>query len=433
MRVACLAAGAGGMYCGSCLRDNRLVRVLRAMGRDVLLVPLYTPLRTDEPPARSERIRYGGISVFLEERFAWARKMPRALARLLASPALLRAVGARAARTAPADVADLTLSVLRGPRGNQARELDDLIELLRELKPDVIVLPNLLFAGAAEAMRSELRAPIVCTLSGEDQFIDALPPAQRADALRLIRQASDAIDLHIAVSRYYARRAAEFFGLPPERIDYAPLGIAADQFPQAAPPPDRFRIGYLGRISADKGFPLLIDACRGLWESPRAIEVRCAGTPGDVEAAGALAAADRFDRRDPRHALVFDGELDWDAKLRFLAGLHAFTLPTRYPEAKGLPVLEALACGVPVVQPAHGSFPELIEETGGGLLVRPNDPRELAAALLRLAEDDALRTRLGDAGRAAVRERFTDIRMAEESWKIFEKARAGFVTSTPAG
>ena len=48
MRVVYLIAGAGGMYCGSCLRDNRLAATLIKQGRDVVLVPLYTPIRTDE-------------------------------------------------------------------------------------------------------------------------------------------------------------------------------------------------------------------------------------------------------------------------------------------------------------------------------------------------------------------------------------------------
>src|SRR5207237_5520409 len=95
-----------------------------------------------------------------------------------------------------------------------------------------------------------------------------------------------------------------------------------------------------------------------------------------------------------------------DDKVRFLQSVDLLTVPTTYREPKGLYILEAWANGVPVVQPRHGSFPELIEATRGGLLVNPNDPADLAQALRRLAVDPALRRELGSKGKMAVHERF---------------------------
>jgi glycosyltransferase involved in cell wall biosynthesis len=86
-------------------------------------------------------------------------------------------------------------------------------------------------------------------------------------------------------------------------------------------------------------------------------------------------------------------------------------------------LLEAWANGVPVVQPAHGAFPELLEQTGGGVLVPPGQPLALAQALEELILDPERRERLGQAGAAAVAERFTAERMAEETVQLLERCR----------
>src|SRR5207245_5862990 len=85
---------------------------------------------------------------------------------------------------------------------------------------------------------------------------------------------------------------------------------------------------------------------------------------------------------------------DHESKVRFLHDIDVLSVPTTYREPKGLYVLEALANGVPVVQPRHGSFPELVEATGGGLLVNPADPHDLARALRQLFDNSAHRDEL---------------------------------------
>jgi glycosyltransferase involved in cell wall biosynthesis len=131
--------------------------------------------------------------------------------------------------------------------------------------------------------------------------------------------------------------------------------------------------------------------------------------------------ADRFE---------FLGEVDLPAKLNMLDSLDAFTVPTVYPEAKGIYVLEAMARAIPVVQPAHGSFPELIEQTQGGLLVPPNDPRSLAEAVAALLCDPPRRQAMGRAGRSAVETSFTEEHMARNMMDVFNdvlQTKAGMV------
>jgi glycosyltransferase involved in cell wall biosynthesis len=127
------------------------------------------------------------------------------------------------------------------------------------------------------------------------------------------------------------------------------------------------------------------------------------------------------------HGWGFGGDVehvetpDHASKLRFYQSLDVLSVPTSYHEPKGLYILEALASGVPVVQPRHGSFPELIEATGGGLLVKPNDPDDLAQGLRRLLDNPAERTNLAQSGRRAVHARFHAARMADDTVTLFRK------------
>jgi glycosyltransferase involved in cell wall biosynthesis len=109
-------------------------------------------------------------------------------------------------------------------------------------------------------------------------------------------------------------------------------------------------------------------------------------------------------------------------KVRFLRSVDVLSVPTIYREPKGLYILEAWANGIPVVQPRHGTFPELIEQSGGGLLVDSPQPQVLASGLHEMLSNDDLRARSGRAGEVAVRERFTATAMARRIASILEEA-----------
>jgi glycosyltransferase involved in cell wall biosynthesis len=112
---------------------------------------------------------------------------------------------------------------------------------------------------------------------------------------------------------------------------------------------------------------------------------------------------------------------DHASKVRFLHDVDVLSVPTTYREPKGLYVLEALANGIPVVQPRHGSFPELIERTGGGLLVEPHSPEQLALALRHLLDDRGRLAEMGEKGRAVVHQHFNAARMAESTLAVYRR------------
>lgn len=432
MRVVYLAAGAGGMYCGSCLRDNRLVAALRDGGRDVLLVPLYTPLRTDEPDVSTKRVAFGGVNVWLDSAFAPYRRAPSALRRLLDSRPVLQLAGRFSARTAATGLGPLTLAVLRGEEGPQRRELDRLVEHVAELRPRLVNLANLLFVGQAKRLREALGIPILCTLSGEDLFIDQLPAPWRDDALAEIRRRAADVDGFIAVTRYFAERAADYFGLPAECIHHVPLGIHPEPFAAGkvegladAGRSERNKIaltiGYFARVAPEKGLHALVDAVLDLHRAGRAVSLRVGGYRPATAAAYFREQWKRLEDGGLAERCEDWGELDLAGKTAFFRGLDVLSVPAVYPEAKGLYVLEAMAAGVPVVQPRAGSFPELVDATGGGLLYDPAEKGALVRALARLIDEPALRCRLAKSGQAAVAQQFTARQMAERTWQVYER------------
>ena len=419
MRIAYITAGAAGMYCGSCMRDNTLVAALAKAGHDALLVPTYTPIRTDEADVSQPRVFLGGINVYLEQKFWLFRHTPRLFDRLFNSRRLLRWVSRFAANANYSELGQLTISMLRGKDGKQRKEVDELSNwLATDVKPDVVVLTNALLSGIIPDVRRVGGAPVVVTLQGDDIFLDALPGADRRACIDLIRANCESAAGFISTSRYYAEYMAGYLGLPRERIDVVYPGISLVGHGRVAAtgvrPPT---IGYFARICPEKGFHHAVDAFLHLRRTPGAprAKLRVSGWLGDnnrayfnaqVKKLGAAGVTADFDYTDcPTHA----------DKVRFLQSIDVLTVPTSYREPKGLYVLEAWANGVPVVQPRHGAFPELIEATGGGLLVEPNDPAALAGGLRQLLDDPALRERCGRAGELAVRERFTAGAMASET------------------
>src|SRR5947209_11977311 len=133
MRIASITAGAAGMFCGSCLHDNALAAALHALGHDALLVPTYTPIRTDEPDVSQRRVFLGGLNVYFNYKSALFRRLPRFVHRLLDRPGLLRALNRFTATPDYAALGAMTLTVLRGEHGRQREEVERLITWLAEI------------------------------------------------------------------------------------------------------------------------------------------------------------------------------------------------------------------------------------------------------------------------------------------------------------
>lgn len=423
MRIAYLIAGAGGMYCGSCLRDNRIAATLIGRGRDLVAIPLYSPLRTDEEAVTAQPVQYGGVGLYLAQRSALFRRLPARVQRLLDSPTLLRLASRLAVKTDAGALGALAVAMLRSDSPAHARHLGELIEHLQSLDPDVVHIPTLMLMGVAAPLKAALRAAIVCTLSGEDVFLDALPEPHRSTAADLIRQAVGHADAFIAPTQYYARLMIERFGLAPGRVHHVPLGVHCVEIEPAAaaPAPRPFVIGYLARVAPEKGLANLAEAFVQLCDAGRDCTLRAAGFLPAEHRSYLRRIRDRIRAARWHERFEYIGEVDRDGKLAFLRGLQCFSVPAVHPEPKGLYALEAMMCGVPVVLPRAGSFPEIVEATGGGVLYDANSDGALASAIAGLMDDPAARARLGRRGREAVCATFTTEAMADAAWEVFQK------------
>jgi glycosyltransferase involved in cell wall biosynthesis len=427
MRIAYITAGAAGMYCGSCMRDNTLVAALCKVGHEALLIPTYTPIRTDEADVSQERIFFGGINVYLEQKFWLFRHTPRILDRLLNFRWLLRWVSRFASRTKYSELGQLAVSMLLGEEGKQRKEVDSLIDWLAgEVKPQAIILTNALLSGIVPELTRRLAVPVFVTLQGDDIFLDALLPADRARCIDLIRHNCEFVAGYICTSRYYADFMAGYLALSRDsmQVVYPGLNLVGHSGARTVRTEPPLTIGYFARICPEKGFHNLVEAFIKLRRMP--------GTPGaKLRASGWLGENQRhfYQQQVAKlQAAGLGGDFEHvecpshDDKVRFLRSVDVLSVPTTYHEPKGLYVLEAWANGIPVVQPRHGSFPELIETTGGGVLVPPADTDALAIALRTMLMDHEARDRAGRAGEAAVRQRFTAEVMAREIAAILERS-----------
>jgi glycosyltransferase involved in cell wall biosynthesis len=408
MRIVQLTPGTGNFYCGSCLRDNALVRGLRQRGHDALMVPLYLPLIVDEPAASAGTpIFLSGISVYLSNKF----NVPGWLDRALSSPGLLRMAAGLVSMTSPKQLGKSAVAMLQPDAAHG--ELERLILWLRsQPAPDVICLSNSLLTGLAARLKQEFRVPIVCTLQGEDSFLDALPEPYRQHSWELLAQRCAGIDHFIAVSRYFADGMIKRLNLPATRVSVVHPGIAVEEFsPANASQPV---IGYLARMHPTKGLDTLVEAFLQLKTPGARLRIAGAMTGRDKPFVTSL-------QRKLGDRAEFLPNLDRAAKADILRSLTVFSVPATYGEAFGMYLLEAQASGVPVVQPRHGAFPELLAATGGGLLCEPNQPAALAAALDELLGDPARARQLGAIGRQAVQEKFSVAAMTVNIEAILQK------------
>ena len=412
------------MVCGSCLRDNALAAALIAAGHEVHLIPIYTPTFTDEDNVSENRVFLGGINVYLQQHFGLFRKTPKFFDRLWDSLPLLKLATRWGMQVAPAGLGSLTVSMLKGTDGFQRKEIRKLAHWLKdEIAPDVINLPNSLMAGLAPEIKAVLDRPIFCTLQGEDLFLAGLPEPYRSESINLINAHAVDIEAFIAVSHYCASFMSSYLGISRAKIHVVPLGINLDgHSPRRTDAIEPFTVGYMARIAPEKGLHVLCESYRRLRQLKDLPYSR-------LLVAGYLAPEHRPYLEDLTKKMAswglsdqfrYHGTLDRVQKIAFLQSLSVLSVPSPYDEPKGIYLLEAMANGVPVVQPRRGAFTEIIEATGGGLLVDPDDPDALAHGILSLWENPAKRNDLGRRGSEAVRERFSAAKMAQNAVAVYQ-------------
>ena len=365
------------------------------------------------------------MSAYLEQNLSLFRHTPWLIDRLWEVPWLLRMAVNRAVQTDPEELQEMLISVLEGRDGYQAKEVDKLVHWLRgQPRPDVVDISNSMLIALAKPLKEALGVPVCCTLQGEDVFISHLKEPLLGRARRLITESAAYVDRFLAVSDYCAERMSRFMGIPGAKIDVVPLGIQLDGYPpRSKTEPNGLTIGHFGRIAPEKGLHHLCEAYHRLRQTGR-LERGSIRVAGDLSPAHTKYLDSIMDQvRDwgLDGEVSYHGKLDRAGKIDFLSQLDVRAVPATYDDPKGLPLLEAMACGVPTIVPRRGTYTEFVERTGGGVLVPPDDLDALTEALAELAADPDRRRELGRRGAAGVREHYTADTMALRALDVYSR------------
>ncbi|MCX6280533.1 MAG: glycosyltransferase family 4 protein [Bacteroidetes bacterium] len=425
MKIINIVPGFGGtFYCGNCLRDSGFVSALRQAGADAMILPVYLPLTIKGNMQTDTPVFYGAVNIYLKQVFPIMQHMPAWMEHLLNSAPLLKFAASKAGSTRAHGLEELTESMLMGKEGRQGRELDELVHFLKHHeKPDIVHFSNALLLGMAVQIKEEVGVPVVCSLQDEDVWVDAMKEPHREKIWNLLSEKAKDVDAFIPVSRYFSQLMQHKMKIPDEKLHLIPIGINPSLYEFHPLPPATPAIGYLSRICEENGFGILTDAFIKLRSQPGFENVK-------LHVTGGMTGDDKpFVNRQlkklqnaglEQEVLIFENfglvELG-----NFFKSVSVLSVPVLKGEAFGLYQLEALASGVPLVQPALGAFPEIIKETGGGLIYEPNTPEALCGCLASILNDKAGLQRLSERGRKSVETKFDCGSLTAKMLEVYKK------------
>ncbi|MCJ7812295.1 glycosyltransferase family 4 protein, partial [bacterium] len=317
---------------------------------------------------------------------------------------------------------EMTLSMIRGEDGNQVSELNQLVSWLKkEIQPDIVHLANILLIGLSRRIKEELRVPVVCSLQDEDVWIDAMDHAYSKRIWDTIAERINDIDAFIAVSQYYANFMKERVKIDSQKLYIVPIGFDLDGFESGQKTIDPPVIGYLSRICEVHGIDILIDAFIILKQHEKLKNIKLRATGGQLtqDKKFIKQLQNKLSRLHLQNDVEFYPEFDRKNRIEFLKSLSVLSVPMKIPEAIGAFQIEAIAAGVPVVQPRIGGFPEFIEETGGGILYAPNNAETLASALELLLLNPHDARKLAERGRNVVFKKYSHTQVVKDLINVY--------------
>ncbi len=425
MKIVYITPGAGmSFYCQNCFRDNALLKSLLALGHDVVRVPMYLPSNLDSnDKITGTPVFYGAINVYLKEKLPFYRHAPVWLERIMDSHVLLNFAAKKSGSTRAAGLEEMTLSMLHGEMGRQASELDHLIQFLKnEIAPDVVHISNALLLGLAHKLKDDLGARIVCSLQDENEWVDLMDEPYQEQVWNLMAKKAEDVDLFVTASRYYSEKSQKQLKIPADKIKVILGGINLDGYLKSPLPFDPPVLGYLCRMSEYFGLGILVDAFINLKKDSRFGDLRLHLTGGysSDDKSFVNAQIKKITQNGFARDVQIFKDFEKDSRVHFLKSLTLLSVPVPSGEAFGAYQVEALAAGVPVVQPNVGCYPEFVEATNGGLLYEPNTSEHLAGAIASLLRDPERVRKLGDLGNRVVLERFSMDAMAKNIARIYD-------------
>lgn len=424
MNIVQIIPGSGGsFYCGNCLRDSKYVDSLKKLGHTVVKVPMYLPLFSDEHDLEDIPVFYGAISIYLKQLYPVFRKAPAWVDRLLNSKPMMKLAAGMAGSTNAKGLEEMTISMLLGEEGEQSADLDKMVDWIGEhCKPDVIHLSNALLLGLARRMKEKLNVPVVCSLQDEDVWVDVMKPSARDHVWKLMGERAKDVDAFIAVSEFYAKAAQKWMNLPSEILYSVHLGVDPVDYPFSNAVARKREIGYISRMNAENGTEVLIDAFMILKKEERFADVHLHLTGGSTgeDTIFIKAQKKKLEENGLRSFAHFWEGFEGNHRKNFLKRMQLISVPVLNGEAFGIYLTEAMASGIPVVQPNLGAFPEIVNTAGGGVIYDPNTPEALAKAWAELLDNPEKIEQLSNEARKSVEANFDINRQAEKLVEIYQ-------------
>ncbi|MDR2928785.1 MAG: glycosyltransferase family 4 protein [Cytophagaceae bacterium] len=418
MKILFIIPGSGdSFYCGNCFRDNLHATALRKAGHEVIIMPLYLPL-THKSIQANTPIFFSAVTYYIAQKFFARRRIPKWLERLTGSRAALRIASSMSGTTSAEGMEAMTLSMITGAITDKAfhNQVQPLIEWIRNHDtPDVIHLSTTLLLGVAKAIHKEMNIPTVCSLQDEEVWIDTLNTRDARAAWSAIAQNITCISAFTASSEFYKATAIRRF--PHIRhIEVIYPGIDHSKY-ACADVPAHPTIGFFYRMNRDNGLHILAEAFAKLKRNNTIPNLK-------LKIGGGYSGADRrFLRKIRRTLAPFMSDVEIcshysvGSHASFYASVSVVCVPLTFDEAVGLYVCEAFACGRPAVEPATGSFPEIVSDAG--ILYHPNTPEALSQALEIIFTTNALYTASTRKANELATIRYSDKVAAERLTKLY--------------
>jgi len=423
MKIVHIVPGFGGaFYCGNCLRDSGVVASLKAAGHEAITLPLYMPLTRNGLEAKDGLpVFYGAVNIYLKQ-FPIFRHLPKWFEKMMNSSTVLKYAAKKSGSTRASGLEALTESMLMGAEGHQNSELQQLTDYLKSHeKPDVVHFSNALLLGMAKQIRDEVNVPIVFSLQDEDVWVDAMHPAYQEKIWNLMADKVQDVDAFIAVSDFFAGIMQQRMSIPTDKMHILHIGVNPDAYTFRSPANKPMTIGYVSRICEDNGFGILVDAFIQLKKDPAFNTLKLSATGGRTgdDSEFIQEQINKLQQQGIAGDFEILDDFTTEGLQQFFDGIKVVSVPVLKGEAFGLYLIEALAAGVPLVQPELGAFPEVINTAGGGKTYSPNTGIALAEKLSDVLKDPDMLETLSLNGRKAVEDHFNTYKLSEKMGDIY--------------
>jgi glycosyltransferase involved in cell wall biosynthesis len=410
MKIVHIIPGSGGsFYCGNCLRDSKYFDSIMKLEHEALKIPMYLPLFNHDMRNGHVPVFYGAVNLYLKQAYPFFRNAPKWVNNMLNSSPVLKQAAKMAGSTRAKGLEEMTISMLMGEDGDQGEELEELTRWLElHYRPDVIHLSNALLLGLAGKLKARLGIPVVCSLQDEDVWVDVMSQPNREKVWQLMGRKAEGIAAFVSVSHYFSRVMQEKLQIGSDKLHTLHLGVDPDDYEFINSAGKNRSVGFLSRMNHENGLDILIDAFILLKGNAKYRDLKLYVSGGNTgDDIGFIKDQKRkISQAGVREDVIFLDNFENEHRHIFFERVSLLSVPVRKGEAFGIYLTEAMASGIPVVQPALGAFPEIVEATGGGLIYRDNTPEDLAENLGKLLDDKNLLSAMSVNARKGVEEKF---------------------------